>query len=105
MFASTLTVTRRAVGGQDEYGNDTFTETTFTVPRCEVQPAKSTEDTSGRQHVVAWLNVWAPPTPRVLVGDQVTYDDLPYEVDGEVGRWVDGSRLDHQEFALRRVTG
>jgi hypothetical protein len=92
----------------DRYGNDIYTDVTFVVPNCSVEPrGASTEENDQQQHVETGLTVFcADPAVDVHATDRATYADLTYEVDGEPARYT-GSRFgnDHAQINLGRVTG
>lgn len=104
--SQTVTLRRRGVTGQDEYGNDVHGIVEVTISGCSVQPRASTEDANGRVQVISGLELFAPADPLITANDVVMFDGRRFEVEGDPGVWrsPNGS-LVYQQAALRRVTG
>lgn len=101
-----VTLRRRAVTGQDEYGNDVYGTVLVTVAGCSVQPRTSTEDTTGRVQVISGVMLFAPADPLITAADVVEFDGRRFEVDGDPGVWQSrNGSVTYQQVALRRVTG
>lgn len=101
-----VSLLRRAVTGQDEYGNDIHGTVTVTIPNCSVQPRASTEDNNGRIQVISGVELYAPADPLITSSDVVEFDGRRYEVEGDPGVWASPNGvLRYQQVALRRVTG
>ncbi|MFJ6137480.1 hypothetical protein [Kitasatospora sp. NPDC092286] len=105
-------VTHRAPLRVDRYGNTTSERdwtraTSTTVPRVEVLPDVSTEDTGDRPVVVTG---WRLITRRgvdvdLIPGDRVTALGRLLEVDGTPMRYPLGDRHHHTEVRLKAVDG
>lgn len=100
-----ITFVSRTVSGRDDYGNNTYTETSRTVPGLYA-PGGSSESTAGQDQVVSQEQVIVPDPPADLVvrsTDRVRVASLPsvtFEVDGRAESWAPGLVV-----PLRRVTG
>ncbi|WP_406113954.1 hypothetical protein [Kitasatospora purpeofusca] len=104
-------VTHRAPLVVDRYGNTTSERdwsraVSTTVPRVEVLPEESTEDTGDRPVVVTrWRLITRRTVDIDLVpGDRVTALGRLWEVDGEPARYQLGGHH-HTEVRLRAVDG
>lgn len=104
---SRVTLRRRTVEGQDEYGNDQWVTVTIPVDGCVVHPRISgAESVEVGAQVVAGAWLYAPAGTPIDADDAIEVEGITYEVDGEPGLW----RTLHgtpslQQVALRRVTG
>lgn len=104
-----VTRIRRTGGAEDEYGNETTTETTAVIDGCSWDPRSSlaSEDTDARQQVVSGMMLFcADPHVDIRPTDAIEIEGVRYEVEGDVARFT-GSRMgnDHAAMALRRVEG
>ena len=92
----------------DEYRNAVTSwvnPTRVDVPDCSVQPGGGTVDEVDREATTTLWTVWMPPTAAVRDENRVEVHGVAYAVDGPVGRWDVGSRLDHLIIRLKAVTG
>lgn len=102
--SETLDILRPAA--TDPFGDPSGGGTEFRLEDCSVQPRSSTEDTAGRDTVIAGYTVWAPAGSDVRSSDRVRWRGEVYAIEGRPGLWpdVDGSEH-HVQFAIRLVTG
>ncbi|MGH3099318.1 MAG: hypothetical protein ACRDMV_25335 [Streptosporangiales bacterium] len=95
--------------GRDRFGDLVDGEPgETTVPGCMVQPNGSSESLSGRaDRVTAQRALWLPAGVDIKSTSQVRLDDgETYEVDGQIGTWVDFTGRDHHiQVTLRKVRG
>ncbi|MFI7357167.1 hypothetical protein ACIBTP_24930 [Streptomyces avidinii] len=96
----------------DRYGNTTSERdwanaTRTTVRRVSVQPDTSTEDDGDRPAVTTGLRLTTRRGVDIdlLPGDRVVAVGRLLDTDGDVARWVVGSRHHHTEARLKEVTG
>lgn len=88
-YGVTVTVVSRAVSGKDEYGNDTFSETTQDIPACSVQPAGTTEDVQFTERLDSTIVVYLPYGTDVESIDALRLPDgTEYEVQGKPNVWA-----------------
>lgn len=106
-FGETVTLHKREIVGEDDYGNDVIAETATPVPGVPVWPRTSAETVQARDQVVDGLWALLPAEHDPSAVDAVTVRGRRYEVDGEPGRLLSpltGTDAGYQ-VALRRVTG
>jgi len=102
----TVTLVRREVVDQDGFGNDIHATVRLSIDGCSVQPRASVEDGAGRAQVISGVVLYAPAHTPIGASDVVEHDGRRYEVVGDPGVWRSPIGLfDHQQVALRRVTG
>jgi hypothetical protein len=87
-FAVPMTLLKRAVSGQDEYGNDTYTETPVTIQQCVFQPAGSTENLIFADQVSTTDTIFMPGGTDVSALDAIQYNGDTYEVTGAISAWT-----------------
>lgn len=106
-FGETVTLLRRALTGQDQYGNDVYSDTATDLRGCVVVPRNSSELVQGQDTIIVGLTLYAPAGTALAATDRFSVRGLEYEVDGEPGEYrspLTGSRGPVQ-VALTRVTG
>lgn len=108
-FAQTVTWVSRAVTGADDYGNDTFTETSATVDGAIFAPGGSTELVQGGDMVIQQPTLYnIDPSLAVKPTDVFTVGGDRFEVDGEPQKYqpnpFDGWQVG-LVVKLRKVTG
>lgn len=86
-YGVTVTLIKRAVSGQDAYGNDVYSETPVPVYPCVVQPSGSTEFVQFTDQVSTDLAIFMPYETDVSPTDAVEYNGIRYEIQGDVSRW------------------
>lgn len=105
LYRDTVTVIDR-VQGEDERGNETWTDQEREVGNCNMQPMSSTEVIEGKAQVITRMRLAGPPDMGLKASSLVEFDGVRYEVDGEPGVHRSfGSVLDHTEAVLMEVTG
>lgn len=105
-FGETITLNRRTVSGQDDYGNDIYTTEAVILPNIPVWPSVSTESVQGQDMVSSDLTAVLPAGTDVAAVDSVQVYGNAYEIVGEAGRYrspLAGTEL--IEIRLRKVTG
>jgi len=83
-----MTLIKRAVSGQDAYGNDTYTETQVNVDYCVFQPAGSNENLIFTDQISTTDTIFMPFGTDVTALDAIDYNGDRYEVVGDPGEWV-----------------
>lgn len=87
-YGVTVTVISRTVSGQDEFGNDTFSETTQDIPYCSVQPGGTNETTQFTDQLSSEVVVYLPYGTDVEYIDALAIDGDRYEVQGKPNTWA-----------------
>lgn len=87
VYGAVITVIKRTLSGQDERGNDTYSESSFSVSGCSVQPAASAESTDFADQLTTSITVFAPWGTNVGYLDAIVVNGLTYEVDGVPDVW------------------
>jgi hypothetical protein len=88
-YGVTVTIVSRAVSGTDEYGNDTYSETTEDIPLCSVQPAGTSETTQFTDQLSSEIVVYFPYGTDVEYIDALRLPDgTEYEVQGKPNVWA-----------------
>ena len=73
---------------------------------CSMQPASTSLSTDGRLLGITDLyTLFAPTCADIQAGDRIEFNDLIYEVVGDVRVQPTACRLDHIEVSLRRYHG
>lgn len=86
-YGDTVTIVSRALTGQDEFGNDVYSETSVDVPRVPVWPRASSENVQGEDQVIIGLAALLPAGTDVAAIDAVIVAGARYEIDGEPARF------------------
>jgi hypothetical protein len=81
-FTQTVMLVRRTKGGQDSFGNDTFTEAASPV-QAVVALRTGTEQSSGRESLSERLSVYLPAGTNLSYLDAVLVAGERWEVDGD----------------------
>jgi hypothetical protein len=84
----TVTLVRRSVSGQDEFGNDVYTETTEDVQPCSIQQGSSRENLSFTDQVITGVIVFIPYGTDLTYLDAIIYNGVKFEVAGDPDVWV-----------------
>ncbi len=106
-----VTVRRPTPGSprtRDKYGNVVITKPQHTVPDCVVEPRSylGSENVAARDQVIRGLWLYCDdPDADLDEYDEVYWDGVWWQVDGQVGRYKAGTPVDHAEAALTRITG
>jgi hypothetical protein len=106
-YAETMTLVKRSVSGQDDYGNDIYDETPITVDQCVFQPAGSSEGLIFADQVSTSDTIFMPYGTDVSALDAIDFDGERYEVTGDVSSWESpfSGRTSPIRVAVTRVTG
>jgi hypothetical protein len=108
MRLGTQTVTRKRAGATtDGYGNevpDWGTTDDLPIAGCSVQPGGGSEFYDDRTATTIMWTVFSP-VADVVDTDRIAYNGTDYEIDGAIGDWRVGTRLDHLEIRLKKVGG
>lgn len=102
-----VTVINRVAAGEDSEGNETWSETTTTYPRCAFDPAIGFESTSNQDQVSTQPQVYLPYTAVVDSYSVLLVRGDRYEVDGVPAKWANpftGTAFGIQ-VPLKRVSG
>lgn len=107
-YGEDVTLSRREVIGEDQYGNDVRQTVGTTIPGCVVWPRVSTEFNDARDTVITGITVLIPPDVEVLPTDKFIVRNEEYDVaalpfDWSQNPWTN-SRAGVQ-VELQRVTG
>lgn len=86
-YSVTVTLLRRTVSGQDEYGNDTYDSTPVDIPFCVVAPGGSSENTQWTDQVSTAITVFFPYGTAVSPYDGIMYRGVKYEIEGMPQEW------------------
>jgi len=86
-YGRMITVIHRKVSGRDEFGNDTYTETTMQVGPCAIQPGSSRETIDFNDQVNSAVIVYMPYGTDVKYIDAMIVDGVTYEVSGKTESW------------------
>ncbi len=94
-------------GGTDIYGNPIDGVEVSTADVIVAPRADSEATSPGRSAVIVGYTIYLPPGSDLRPTDRVIIDDVAYEVDGQVGHWVNPfTGIDRgYQAALRRVDG
>lgn len=84
-----MAVVRVRKQGFDQYGDPIVgTPTRLTLTGAFTAPRTSSDvDDRGRQGVIDGKTLYAPYPADVLATDEIEEDDVPYIIEGEVGKW------------------
>jgi hypothetical protein len=106
-YGQTVTLIKRSVSGVDAFGNDTYSETTFAVSPCVIQPSGSTEDIQWTDEVATDLTVFVPYGTDVNAVDAVEIGNVRYEVQGDNSTWISpfSGHTSPIQMRVRKVTG
>lgn len=83
-----VTLIHSEVTGRDGWGNDQRTTTTTEVSGCAFIPGGTSENIEGTIQVTADAEVYMPAGTVVSPEDQILYQGVTYNVDGEPGTWT-----------------
>lgn len=83
----TETVTRLRAAGRDRNGDPTGDPSEVNIEGCVIWPTGSSEQTFQQDTVTSDYQVLMPPGTDVLPTDQIRWDGVVYDVDGEPGRY------------------
>jgi hypothetical protein len=84
-----LTFTQRTVSGQDQFGNDVYSETQVQIGPCSVQYGSSRESAGNfTDQVTTGLVVFVPYGTDLTYLDAVLYNGVKYELTAEPESWV-----------------
>lgn len=87
-YSQTITLLRRVLNGQDEFGNDTYTDEPVQVSGCVVQPASSSEQTQWTEQVSTDITVFMPYGTVVSELDALVINGTQYEIEGIPQQWL-----------------
>ena len=74
--------------GQDEHGNDVYSESQIDVGPCSVQPSSSRETLAFTDQLSSRFIVFVPYGTDVQYIDAIIIDGVKYEVTGQPDIWV-----------------
>lgn len=104
----TVTFVSRKVTGQDDYGNDVYTEVSQFVSGCAIAPSTSSEDVQGTASVLTDVILYAPTNTDIGLFDAVILPDgKRYRLTGTPNTWQSpftGS-VSYVQINLQAVTG
>jgi len=83
----TVTLVRKTVTGQDEFGNDVYTSTNVDVWPCSVQPAASREVLAFADQITAQITVFFPSNADITYVDAIIWNGNQYEITGVPDQW------------------
>lgn len=86
-YSQTVILLRRVLSGQDELGNDTYTDTPVQVSDCVVQPAGSSENMQFTDQVSTDIAVFMPYGTDVGPLDALVINSTKYEINGIPQQW------------------
>jgi hypothetical protein len=86
-YGQTVTIVSRTVSGQDEYGNDVYSETTEDVTAVVVQPSGSTENVQFTDQVSIGMVFYFPYGTDIEPTDAIQFAGDEYEVEGNPQEW------------------
>lgn len=86
-YAGSVTIHRRAVTGQDSYGNDIYADVDALVGVVAFAPGASSEVTQGRDTITTQPTVYLPAGTVVDGISAVTAGGVRYDVDGNPNAW------------------
>lgn len=106
-YGQTVTIVQRIPAGQDEYGNDAFTDQTVDIPLCVVAPANTSETFSFTEQVSDTVMVYFPAGTEVGYLDAVLINGDKYEVQGNPQSFISPFSGHDSPVQVRvsRVTG
>lgn len=103
-----VTFVTRTVTGQDEYGDDVYTEVQHVVNGCGISPGNSSEDIQGTASVLSDVILHVPNSNAIGLFDAVILPDgRKYRLTGTPNTWQSpftGTRS-FMEIPLQVVTG
>lgn len=82
-FGETVTLLATSVSGADALGNDILTTTPTVYTNVPVWPIGDSEDTAGRDQVVATHAALLPSGSPVKAQDRIQWQGNTFEIDGE----------------------
>lgn len=98
------TITRGETGEYDDYGNPVVSEVRSSH-RAEVQPLSSSENVAAGQQVQTRYRVFLSSSSTLDASGAVYWNDVEYEIEGDVEVHKLLGRPHHKEAVLHRVTG
>ena len=88
--AQTVSIVRRSAVATDDYGLDTYSQTTTTVAGCLVAPGGSSDTSeTNRDPSDDALTIYLPAGTVTQAGDLFIVGDATYERDGRADSWFD----------------
>lgn len=87
-YSQTITLVQRVLSGQDEYGNDTYTDNPVEVSNCIVQPASSNENDQWTEQISTDITVFVPYGTEVSALDALLINGTEYEIQGIPQQWL-----------------
>jgi hypothetical protein len=103
-----VTVITRTVTGQDDYGNDVYSEKSRVVSGCVLSPGNTSEDIQGTASVLSDVILHAPLGTAIGPYDAVLLSDgQRYRAAGQPKNWVSPFTGSSSliEVPLARITG
>lgn len=106
-YGQTVTLVKRTVSGQDDFGNDQYAETLTPVSPCVVQPAGSNETIQFTDQVSTDLTIFLPYGTDIEAVDSVEVGGTRYDVMGDASVWVSpfSGHTAPIQIRVTRVTG
>jgi len=83
-----MTLVKRSVTGQDEYGNDIMSNTYIDVYNCAIEPAASSENLVFTDQVSMMNTIFMPAGTPVEPVDAIIYAGETFEVFGTRNDWT-----------------
>lgn len=104
LASDTVTLLARQVTGQDDRGNDIYTDVPTIFAGVSVQPRMDTElETSKQDFATDKWRMYGPPDIDLTAGDHLLWNGLDLEVDGTPMEWT--TIIPHSETNLVRWSG
>jgi hypothetical protein len=97
------TITIQHFGPPDDFGDRPLDGDPVVVGGCSIWPRTSTENADKGVVVISGLNVFVPPGNEIRPTDQITARGETYDVEGEPGLYVRGTRAVGSIVVLKRV--
>jgi hypothetical protein len=87
-YGQTVTLIRRVLSGQDEFGNNTYSDQPVSVGPCVVAPQGSSEDVQFTDQVTDNIVVYIPYGTPVGPLDAIGWQGKTYEIQGTPQNWT-----------------
>lgn len=87
VFGPTVTLVHRVLNGQDEFGNDVYTDQTEEIPFCSYHPGSTTEVWQGTEQVSIDVTVYFPDGTEIKATDAFIINGEQYEIEGRPEQW------------------
>jgi hypothetical protein len=106
-YGQTVTLLRRVPAGQDDFGDDKYSDVSDDIFPCSVQPGSSSEVVYGTEQLTSDIVVYVLAGTDVSYLDAIVHDGVKYEIQGQpfggISPWT-GSRAPIM-IRANKVTG